>query len=142
MNTLTKINLTRRSSYGRSKLRRIAWRQNEKIMPLKQLSILFLTTTLISGCAFVPELAEDQAYFEDCKTRTKSLSLAAKKLDKASCGNNDIRTCLFLKGVFIPASSLIVSGSLVLAGNTLHWLEYHGSCENGVVMKNYKKIKS
>jgi len=37
---------------------------------------------------------------------------------------------------------LIVSGRLVLAGNSLHWLEYEGGCENGFVLKNYNMLKN
>ena len=105
-------------------------------------NLLCLIITLTSGCAFVPELSEDQEYYKDCKTHTKYLTLSATKLRDFNCGNADVMGCLVLAGVVIPAGSMIVSGSLVLAGNTIHWLEYHTSCENGVFLKGYNEIKS
>ena len=89
----------------------------------------------MSGCAFVPELSEDQEYFQDCKTRTKYLTLSTTKLRNFDCGGADEMGCLILAGV-------VISGSLVLAGNTIHWLEYHTSCEKGVFLKSYNELKS
>ena len=31
----------------------------------------------------------------------------------------------------VSAGSVIVSGSIVLTNNTVHWLEYQGSCDDG-----------
>jgi len=31
----------------------------------------------------------------------------------------------------ISAGSVLVSGTIVLAGNTVHWLEYQGTCSDG-----------
>ncbi|GGY47038.1 hypothetical protein GCM10011297_19990 [Bacterioplanes sanyensis] len=33
----------------------------------------------------------------------------------------------------LPAITLVVSGSVILIGNTLHWVEYEGTCEGGMV---------
>lgn len=111
-------------------------------MHLKKLLIFIFITAVISGCAFVPELSEDQEYFQDCKTHTKNLTLTTTRLKSDNCGNSDWKACLLMQGVLIPAGSMIVSGSLVLVGNTIHWLEYHTSCEKGAVLKSYNKMKS
>ena len=120
----------------------MALKNESLIMHLKKLLILIIITAVMSGCAFVPELSEDQEYFQDCKTRTKYLTLSTTKLRNFDCGGADVAGCLVLAGVVIPAGSMIVSGSLVLAGNTIHWLEYHTSCENGVFLKSYNELKS
>ncbi len=44
--------------------------------------------------------------------------------------------CLLAFGVVIPAGSFIISGSVVLIGNTAHWLEYQGRCEQGIVQRS------
>jgi hypothetical protein len=33
--------------------------------------------------------------------------------------------------VVVTAGSAIISGSIVLTGNTIHWLEYQGTCSDG-----------
>ena len=38
----------------------------------------------------------------------------------------DAAYCILAIGVVIPAGTFVVSGSIVIVGNTLHWLEYQG----------------
>ena len=42
--------------------------------------------------------------------------------------------CLVGAGI-VPAGTFVVSGSIVLIGNTLHWLEYQGRCDDGVIQQ-------
>jgi len=52
------------------------------------------------------------------------------------CINN--RDCVVgaLAGVIVvTAGSAIISGSIVITGNTLHWLEYQGTCSDGYLSK-------
>ena len=44
-------------------------------------------------------------------------------------GGNSAGACIILAGV-ITGGSAIVSGSIVLVGNSLHWLEKQGKCED------------
>lgn len=37
--------------------------------------------------------------------------------------------------VAVSAGSLLVSGSIVVANNTVHWLEYQGTCSEGYLNK-------
>jgi hypothetical protein len=92
---------------------------------------LLIILTLPSGCAFYPQVAEHQSYSENCQMITRQLTLESQVLGAPECGDS-AEACLVLY-IGIPAASLVVSGSAVLAGNTLHWLEYHGRCEQGVV---------
>ncbi|MGD8569907.1 MAG: hypothetical protein PVJ39_17605, partial [Gammaproteobacteria bacterium] len=39
------------------------------------------------------------------------------------------------------AGGYLLSGSIVLVGNTLHWLEFHGRCDDGIVSRLLKEIK-
>ena len=112
-------------------------------MSLKRLVIYLFTITLMSSCAFVPEVSNTQKHYAECPMLTKKLTLNITKAEGEICDDDDdLEACLLFIGVVLPVGSLIVSGSLVLAGNTLHWLEYEASCENGIVLKNYNKLRS
>ena len=105
--------------------------------------VFVFATTMLSSCAFVPEVSDTQEYYAECPMLTKKLTLNVTNAEGELCDeDDDIKACLVFMGAVLPVGSLIVSGSLVLAGNTLHWLEYEVSCENGVVLKNYNKLKS
>jgi hypothetical protein len=39
----------------------------------------------------------------------------------------ELVSCLMMGG-FIGSTSAIISGSIVLIGNTIHWLEYQTTC--------------
>lgn len=76
---------------------------------------------------------------------TRSLDLDYKEMSPAACnggGAEAAAVCFAALGIVIPAGSLVVSGSIVLTGNTLHWLEYHGTCDDGLLwsfIENSKK---
>jgi hypothetical protein len=95
----------------------------------KSLSTISLALAL-SGCIVVP--AENKVAMPSCKTYTKSMKLDAVDLTPryagggAGCGD---KNCLAAT-LAILAGSAIVSGSIVLANNTAHWLEYQGTCSD------------
>jgi hypothetical protein len=99
---------------------------------------------LIDGCVFLPKIKSDEMVLENCETYTKKWELTHKQhVDFNSCsGSSSIETgiCLSLAGVIVPAGSFIVSGSVVLIGNTLHWLEYKGRCESDVIGEDSTKL--
>ena len=42
-------------------------------------------------------------------------------------------------GVIVPMVTLAVSGSAVLIGNTVHWMEYQGRCDEEKIAKALAK---
>ena len=99
--------------------------------------IRHLTTTLalivaLTGCA-LPKTAKYQEAHEACDLVTKELELDIQIPDGPGpilpCDN---RNCEARAMGFVGAGavSLVVSGSVVLVGNTLHWLEKEGSCDD------------
>lgn len=94
---------------------------------------------LLSACAFVPVIDAQAVHPGDCQFHTPRWKLGTHDLrPDSSCQstrNEDAMACLAVYGVVIPAGSLVVSGSIVLAGNTLHWLEYHGTCSESLVQR-------
>lgn len=88
---------------------------------------------LLSGCAFSPKVSEEQPLYASCPTITKQLTLELEPYDGRICGSGfSIEECL-MGVVLLPTVTFVVSGSAVLVGNTLHWLEYETRCAEGFV---------
>lgn len=87
---------------------------------------LYLFTGLVvilSGCAFYPK--QVQMYDEECDVYFKKLIL------KRNDSNMQLRDCkneaCIASLLSIPMQAL-VAGSVVVAGNTVYWLEKEGKC--------------
>ena len=97
----------------------------------------FILVLLLSSCVFSPQVSRDQHYAENCRMFTKKLTLAVEPISgNGSCAANSHETaaaCLMFFGVIVPVGTLVASGSLVVAGNILHWLEYQGACKPAVL---------
>ena len=83
----------------------------------------------ISGCVFYPRAVE--YYDAQCEIRYRTLVLETETMKESCSGpsSNDPQGhgCLALV-VAMSAGSAIVSGSIVVAGNTIYWLEKEGKC--------------
>jgi hypothetical protein len=69
---------------------------------------------------------------EDCQLISKELQLEEKQLTSGGACSGAACSALLI----IPASTFLVSGSIVLIGNSLHWLEKNGTCSDGLIRKN------
>ena len=105
---------------------------------------LFVILYFLSSCAVVPKVSQDPDN-ERCK-------LSTNKMDPDIIGNTncaktgtpkEVVGCLALAAGAITVTG-IISGSIVLAGNTIHWIEKQGKCEdsalNTYVIKNNKVL--
>ena len=103
--------------------------------------IVIMLVLLLSGC-FSPMLLETQP---DCKLITKELKLTLSEegtqallggmieglLDPLdSCHSPECFLLVPLGLLAISVTSIIVSGSIVVVGNTVHWIEREGRCYN------------
>jgi len=89
---------------------------------------------LLSSCVFVPETSKNQKYADNCKMVTRQLSLSPKEISGKLCNDEDTaEVCLMVYGVVLPVSSFVISGSIVVIGNSLHWLEYQGPCSDSTI---------
>jgi len=83
----------------------------------------------ISGCVYYPRKIE--YYDAQCDITVKKLVLETKEM-KDACASPDSsdpegKTCL--AGIAsLSAMSAIVSGSIVVVGSTVYWLEKEGRC--------------
>ncbi len=97
---------------------------------MKRASVYCVMVMLLSSCAvFSPEISDDQSYGQECELKTKKLDLSVEVLPLMELeGCNE--KCLILPAI-VSGGTLVVSGSIVLTKNTLHWLEYQGKCNLG-----------
>ncbi|MBL4584597.1 MAG: hypothetical protein JKX83_08270 [Pseudomonadales bacterium] len=110
-----------------------------------KLIAIMLLAVFVSSCAFVPEVSSTQHYSANCKMFTKKLMLTTIRADGVGCaghGQANAEACLLIYGIIVPAGSFVISGGIVLTTNTLHWLEYQGSCDDGVILKSVEKLKN
>ena len=102
-----------------------------------KINLTALMVLNLVACAFVPKVEHSQTYAKNCEMYTKEFTLDAISLGGLDCGGNT--SCVAVAGL-IPITTFLVSGSIVLVGNTVHWLEYQGSCDEGLVQSGINKF--
>ncbi|WP_298775549.1 hypothetical protein [uncultured Shewanella sp.] len=111
-----------------------------------QLFLFFINILLMQACmvvpnpvsAPVPRPATTLPQYAVCNTATHQWELQTQELGslKACQYSNQLSgICMATFGLIVPLGSFIVSGSVYLIGNTLHWLEYQGRCDDGFVQR-------
>jgi hypothetical protein len=87
---------------------------------------LTLAAAFLQGCVFFPrtEAVIDPA----CRIETKQMTLGVAQFGTiGSCSGRECGAVLAVLGA-ITASSLVVSGSIVVVGNVVYWIEKRGKC--------------
>lgn len=92
---------------------------------MRHLMVVALATFLTSACIFYPKVSDD--YSPDCQTTSNMLTLDLQIPDHWDCKKGSVGACLAVITASGPATA-VVSGSVVVAGNTLSWLEKKGRC--------------
>lgn len=82
---------------------------------------------VLSACV-VPVLDKEESS-STCKTSTRSMSLQMVEQNAFTHGECRDQVCLAAV-LTVFAGSAIISGSIVLTANTVHWLEYQGTCSD------------
>ena len=83
---------------------------------------------LASGCVFYPKTVE--SYDPVCEVRTRQMQLKSEVID-GMCGastHQEAAVGCLVVALGMTAGSAVVSGSIVVAGNTVYWLEKRGKC--------------
>lgn len=83
----------------------------------------------LGGCVYMPRTTTN--YDRDCQVTTHHMTLDVQQV--AALGKCDNVTCPAELAFFGAASvaTAIVSGSIVLVGNVVYWLEKQGQCIEG-----------
>jgi hypothetical protein len=87
---------------------------------------------LLNSCIAVPKVADNQE--PRCELITKELTLETIKAEgfKPSGGSEGAAYVLLAIGA-VYSATVIVSGSIMLTGNAVHWIEQEGTCDDGVI---------
>ena len=90
----------------------------------RPLVAIAVAALFLTGCVVYPRNIE--YYDGDCDIVAKKMILESSAGSGAvvNCSN---RECLAVV-LGVTAASLIVAGSIVIVGNTVHWLEKQGRC--------------
>ncbi|WP_299494774.1 hypothetical protein [uncultured Shewanella sp.] len=102
---------------------------------------------MLQACVVVPRpvstpspklVSSSSARYTVCNTETQQWDLHTQELGSLqSCQYSSQLSgiCMATFGLILPLGSLIVSSSIYLVGNTVHWLEYQGRCNDGIVQR-------
>ena len=88
----------------------------------------FLVIFFISGCFYVPKIEENKN--ENCELITKKMTIQIKGEFPQECNDE----CLLI-ALGVATTSYIVSGSIAVVGNTVHWIEKKGRCEDSYILE-------
>ena len=90
---------------------------------------------LMSSCVYLPETMTETEI--SCELFTKELVLSHKNRATVAFGNVDFKNCsgeacigLLLMASTVPITTYIVSGSIVVLANSIHWMEKEGKCDD------------
>ena len=114
----------REDACAATELKRAPLRQRRLSSLALSALVLFSLTLSLQGCVVYPKFAPKREE-RGCRLISRSLRLNSALLH-GSC-QSDLKSCL-IGILLIGGSSTLVSGSIVLVGNTLHWLERKGRC--------------
>lgn len=93
--------------------------------------LIVVALFFVNACVYYP--TTDKRY-HNCTIITKKLTLDHTDLHVTphSCKDEEcLGQLIIIAGV--PATTFVVSGSIVVVGNVLHWMEKEGTCEDGFV---------
>jgi hypothetical protein len=97
--------------------------------------IFLLAAIALSGCVFFPRTTP--SYTGECLVVENRLTLDSVPLELNASGCSGDDCLLVLLAVYggVTAGSAVVSGSVVLIGNTMYWLEKKGRCNMPAVAR-------
>jgi hypothetical protein len=108
---------------------------------------------LVQSCIVLPKTVPEEDH--DCLLVTKSMTIdfktspemideAVDEMVQALASDCHEPECLLVLApiVAISVGSLVVSGSIVVTGNTIHWMEKQGRCDDSVTRRTLKGLKN
>ena len=93
-----------------------------------KITITFLIFALLQGCVAYPKTTPDRDN-KRCDLVTKKLRLATEKDAYKVAAKIDPISAVVSAGLLYGVT-VVVSGSVVLVGNTVHFLEKQGQCDD------------
>ncbi len=101
---------------------------------MTQKLILFLSILLLTACAYTPK--QITYYDKECGVVSKKFIIHEEKIGLIptglQCTNDKCREVFLatiLGSAFVGTISAIISGTIVITGNTIYWLEKQTNCQ-------------
>ena len=87
-----------------------------------------------SSCTFTPQIVHDSDD-DRCQLSTSKRTLELSDVSNMHCSGSSAEAAVVCLGAasIYSAITAIVSGSIVLVGNTVHWLEKQGKCDDSLL---------
>ncbi|MDH5408394.1 MAG: hypothetical protein OEY00_07265 [Gammaproteobacteria bacterium] len=101
---------------------------------------ILLICIFLSACAFYP--AVDNNHTPKCNLITKRLTLDVEgdpSLINSSKSPQDAMA-IITATVAVGAVTAVISGSIVLVGNAIHWIEQEGTCDDGIIKRAIREL--
>jgi hypothetical protein len=114
---------------------------NNKTMSTLVRTTIAIVCLALQSCTIFYPVTKNKA--DTCELWSRELKLESDTIGPNEIGCND-EACLatYLAAVVVvPVSSFIVSGSIVLAGNSIHWLERQGKCDVSYIKQKIRELK-
>ena len=126
---------------------------SQETVMYRPINLSLIGAIIISGCIVLPKTVPPED--RECVLVTKSLTIdfytdsdlideAVDEMFDAMASDCREPECLILLAPLITISigSLIVSGSIVVVGNTIHWMEQQGKCDDSITQQALTGLKS
>lgn len=110
--------------------------------------LCIVVLTICYGC-FAPKALDSDE--NACKLVTKQYTLVFSAEEGGKIISESMRGCQkpeclliapLASAVLVPTCSFVVSGSIVVVGNTVHWIEGQGRCDDSATRKAIERLKS
>ena len=88
--------------------------------------LLYCTFAFLPGCVYLPNTTT--IYNERCQTYERHMTLEVQQLGTVMGCQGDACAAALVAFGAVSAATAIVSGSIVLVGNMVYWLEEQGQC--------------
>jgi hypothetical protein len=96
---------------------------------MKALRAAAAVVPLLAGCVVVPQTT--YGYDPECRMVSRRMELQAVQVAAiGGCSNEGCAVLLAAAGV-TAAASAVVSGSIMVIGNVVYWMEKQGRCQRG-----------
>jgi hypothetical protein len=119
-------------------------------MKFNKISASSLFVLALSACVYVPVADKSNDMANTCKTYTQKMTLdelfpketrndlLRPFYQQNSCSGDCAKLQLAIMALpaVVAAGSAIISGSIVVIGNSVHWMEYQGRCDDGYLYKS------
>lgn len=86
-----------------------------------------IASALLQACIYVPVTKE--VYDTDCRVASKHMELEPVQIAAINHCSHDQCVAILAAATVTATASAIISGSIVVAGNVVYWLEKQGQCK-------------